>query len=62
MINKNNFIWNKQYQLFEKNKSVGIRYPTEALVIFVSTLRKNKLNYFSDQGKEYSTNNSFYNV
>ena len=59
MISKTDLIWDNLYQIFEKNKDLGIRYPVEALVIYVSTLRKNKKSYFTDRGKEFSTNNNF---
>ena len=59
MISKTDLIWDNVYKIFEKNKDLGIRYPVEALVIYVSTLRKSKKNYFTDQGKEFSTNNNF---
>ena len=52
-------IYDEHYRKFEKDKPLGIRYPTEALVIFISNLRKNKKNYYDDQGKEYSQNNNF---
>ena len=52
-------IYNNHYKKFEKNKPLGNTYPTEALVVYISNLRKNKSNYFKDQGKEYSTNNNF---
>ena len=35
-------IYDEHYKKFEKDKPLGIRYPTEALVVFVSNLRKNK--------------------
>ena len=53
-------IYQNHYKSFEKFKPLGIRYPTEALVVYVSNLRKNKNNYFADQGKEYSANNNFH--
>jgi len=52
-------IYDNHYKNFEKNKPLGNRYPTEALVVFISNLRKNKNNYFKDNAKEYSTNNNF---
>lgn len=36
-------IWNKLYKDFEDGKPLGISYPTEALVICVSNLRKKNL-------------------
>lgn len=59
MITKTNIIWNDLYKNFEKGKPPGIQYPTEAFVVFVSNLQKNKKNYFEDLGKEFSARNNF---
>lgn len=59
MIKKTNNIWNDVYKNFEKGKPPGIQYPTEAFVVFVSNLQKNKKNYFEDLGKEFSARNNF---
>ena len=53
-MHKTTKIWNNVYKVFEKNESLGISYPTEALVVYVSNLRKKKNNYFDDTGKESS--------
>ena len=47
-------IYEKLYKNYEKNESLGIDYPTEALVIYISNLRKNKKNYFDDYNNEKS--------
>lgn len=54
-------IWDHLYQSYEKGKPIGITYPTEALVIFVSNLRKSKdvIEYFLDSGKEHSVKTGF---
>jgi len=55
-------LWNDIYTNFESGTPVGIQYPTEALVKFVSTLRKNVRDphaYFNDQGNEFSIRNHF---
>ena len=39
-MHKTTKIWDNVYKVFEKNESVGISYPTEALVVYVSNLRK----------------------
>lgn len=55
-------IWNKLYQDFEVGKPLGISYPTQALVICVSNLRKNlDVNeYFADKDSEHSIKNFFF--
>ena len=55
-------VWNNLYSGYEKDKPLGIQYPTEALVIFVSTQRKDMSlqGYFDDASKEYSVRNSFF--
>jgi SAM-dependent methyltransferase len=57
----NSEIWNSLYTNFEQGKPLGISYPTEALVIFLSNLRKtrNIQNYFDDSGKEHSVKTGF---
>lgn len=54
-------IWDEQYSSQEKGKPVGIQYPTEALVIYVSNLRKGRSleGYFKDHGSEYSVKRGF---
>jgi hypothetical protein len=56
-MKKTEKIWNNLYKNYEKNKPLGIQYPTEAFVIFVSNLKKDKINYFEDLGREYSLRN-----
>jgi SAM-dependent methyltransferase len=56
-MKKTEKIWNNLYKSYEKNKPLGIQYPTEAFVIFVSNLKKDKINYFEDLGREYSLRN-----
>ncbi len=54
--------WNKNYERYEKGNWIGIQYPTEVLVSFVSNLRKYNADaetYFQDSGKEYSIRNNF---
>jgi len=61
-INSNNSeIWDQLYKSYEKGKPIGISYPTEALVIFVSNLRKGKdvVQYFLDAGEEHSVKTGF---
>jgi len=61
-INLNNSeIWDQLYKSYEKGKPIGISYPTEALVIFVSNLRKGKdvVKYFLDVGEEHSVRTGF---
>ncbi len=58
-MNKTIKIYEKLYKDYEKNKPLGIDYPTEALVIFVSNLRKNKKNYFADYNNEKSIKKNF---
>ena len=47
--------------LIKKNLWTGNQYPNEALVRFVSNLRKNKnkIDYFKDHGKGFSIKNNF---
>lgn len=52
-------IYEKLYKNYEKNESLGIDYPTEALVIYISNLRKNKKNYFDDYNNEKSIKKNF---
>jgi len=55
-------IWNKLYKGFEDGKPLGISYPTEALVICVSNLRKKSLDvngYFADNDSEHSIKTNF---
>lgn len=54
-------VWNNVYMEYESGAPVGIQYPTEALVIFLSTQLKGKRpsEYFDDKGKEYSMRNNF---
>ena len=58
---ENTKIWEQTYVSFESGKPLGISYPTEALVIFVSNLRKGKdiVQYFQDAGKEHSVKVGF---
>ena len=54
--------WNKNYERYEKGNWIGIQYPTEVLVSFVSNLRKYNADaetYFQDSGKEHSIRNDF---
>jgi len=57
----NTSIWDDLYSGYEPGKPVGIQYPTEALVVFVSNLRKSRglCEYFDDEGTEWTTRNSF---
>ena len=53
---------NKNYERYEKGNWIGIQYPTEVLVSFVSNLRKYDVSaetYFQDCGKERSIRNNF---
>jgi SAM-dependent methyltransferase len=62
MQHRNTELWDALYQGYEKGFSVGIQYPTESLVRFVSNLRKrgvDKQEYYNDYGKEYSVRNNF---
>jgi SAM-dependent methyltransferase len=61
MQNTSNQIWDDLYCSYEEGKPVGIAYPTEALVIFISTQRKPQSlkGYFEDNEKEYSLRNFF---
>ncbi len=52
-------IYQKLYQNSEQGQKLGIDYPTEALVIFISNLRKNKKNYFDDYNNEKSSKKNF---
>jgi len=55
-------VWDDLYVNFEKGVPLGIEYPTETLVRYVSNLRKNIKNekeYFNDMGKERSIKNNF---
>lgn len=58
---KTSAIWNEVYATFEKNKPLGIQYPTEALVKFVANLRKNDdvKDYFNDKDNEFSSKNFY---
>ena len=52
--------WNKNYEKYENGNCIGIQYPTEVLVNFVSNLRKYNADvetYFQDSDKEYSIRN-----
>ena len=60
--NKTSKIWDNYYKSFDKkNLWTGNQYPNEALVRFVSNLRKNnnKIDYFKDHGKGFSIKNNF---
>jgi len=54
-------VWSNLYLSYEKGRPLGIQYPTETLVIFVSTQRKGRSlgGYFDDFGQEHSIRNFF---
>lgn len=54
---KNSEIWDALYKAWESGTAVGISYPTEALVIFLSNLAKGQgvAEYFDDLGSEKSS-------
>lgn len=54
---KNSEIWDALYKAWESGTGVGISYPTEALVIFLSNLAKGQgvAEYFDDLGSEKSS-------
>lgn len=59
---KSTGIWDSLYKDFEDGKPLGISYPTEALVICVSNLRKKGLDvneYFEDKDSEHSIKTNF---
>lgn len=59
---KSSGIWDNLYKEFEEGKPLGISYPTEALVICVSNLRKKGLDvqqYFEDNNHEYSIKTNY---
>ena len=61
-INNTSKIWDTYYASYDnKNIWTGNQYPNEALVRFVSNLRKNnnKLDYFKDEGSGFSIKNNF---
>ena len=55
-------VWNNLYLNYEYDRPLGIQYPTEALVILVSTQKKGRSlsEYFDDAGREHSTRNLFW--
>lgn len=63
-LNRTIRIWDEQYISQEKARPVGIQYPTEALVIFVSNLRKGRdlQAYFDDKGSEQSIKRDYSGV
>lgn len=61
-MSKNSNIWNDYYKSYDKKSNwLGNEYPNEALVRFVSNLRKNYSikKYFKDENQGYEIKNNF---
>lgn len=58
---QNTQIWDDVYKSFESGAPLGISYPIEALVVFVSNLRKGSdlKDYFADHGQENAIKKNF---
>ena len=55
-------VWDKYYCDYEEGNAIGIEYPTEALIRYVSNMRKSTFDadeYFNDKGQERSLKTGF---